>query len=617
MSEVKEQEKLKKELKLIDLFSVASGAMISSGIFVLPGFAFHRAGPGVFISYFLAGLLALTGMLSQAELVSAMPRAGGSYFYIARSMGPAVGTVDGLLTWFSLSLKSAFALVGIGAFASAFADVDATIVAGSICTILLLINFLGTKKAGRAQVVMVGFLLSLMLLYIIRGVPAVSLSRFEPFTPYGIPAIISTSGFVFISYGGLLKVAALAEEAKEPGKSIPMAMILSLFVVGILYVLVVFVTTGVLEPHELSKSLTPISDGGEKFLGLFGKIAFSIAAILAFFTTANAGIMSASRYPLALSRDLLLPSFVARVHKKYNTPYVSILITGVFLYVALFLKLDVLVKVASTVMILTYIFACIAIIILRESRVQNYNPLFRAPLYPWIQVLGILGLSALIFEMGREAFSVILSLVIGGLAVYLFYGRIKANREFALLYLIQRITAKELVGRYLESELREIIRVRDDIIIDRFDRIVEKCIVLDLEGPESLEDFFKQVSRDMAERLGMDKKRFYNLLVERENESSTAITPFLAIPHIVIEGEKKFDMLIARSKNGIYFSDESKEVHAVFILAGTRDERNFHLRALSAIAQIVHDPQFEKRWMEAKSIEDLRDIILLGKRKRG
>ena len=92
--------KLKKELTLLDIFCIASGAMISSGLFILPGLAHARAGPAVVLSYFIAGLLAMTGMLSQAELVSAMPKAGGTYFYVTRAMGPTVGTVDGLITWF-------------------------------------------------------------------------------------------------------------------------------------------------------------------------------------------------------------------------------------------------------------------------------------------------------------------------------------------------------------------------------------------------------------------------------------------------------------------------------------------------------------------------------------
>ena len=90
--------KLKKELNLLGVYCIATGAMISSGLFILPGLAHAQAGPAVIFSYFIAGLLALTGLLSQAELVSAMPKAGGEYFYVTRSMGPAAGTVDGIIT---------------------------------------------------------------------------------------------------------------------------------------------------------------------------------------------------------------------------------------------------------------------------------------------------------------------------------------------------------------------------------------------------------------------------------------------------------------------------------------------------------------------------------------
>jgi len=108
---------LRKELGLLDVFCIASGAMISSGIFILPGIAFSHTGPSVFISYFLAGVVALTGALSIAELSSAMPKSGGDYFFINRSLGPAIGTISGLMSWFALSLKTAFAVIGISEIA--------------------------------------------------------------------------------------------------------------------------------------------------------------------------------------------------------------------------------------------------------------------------------------------------------------------------------------------------------------------------------------------------------------------------------------------------------------------------------------------------------------------
>jgi APA family basic amino acid/polyamine antiporter len=607
---------LKKELGLIEVFSVATGAMISSGIFILPGMAFAQAGPSVFVSYVLAGILALTGMLSQAELVSAMPKAGGTYFYVARSMGPAVGTVDGLLTWFSLSLKSTFALVGMGAFVHLLIDINVRLVALFLCILFLGINLIGIKEAARVQVVVVVLLLSIMLVYIVGGIPAVSIHRFDPFVPKGILSTVSTAGFVFVSFGGLLKVSALAEEVKSPGRNIPLGMMLSLFIVTLLYALAVFVTTGVLPAHTLAHTAVPLTDGAGSFLGPWGRVVLSISALLAFISTANAGIMAASRYPLALSRDSLLPELINRINKRFQTPHISISITGVFMITAIFLPLETLVKAASTVMILTYMLSCLSILILRESRLQNYQPSFRAPLYPWVQIIGITGFGFLLFGIGKESLITSLCLIAGGLFVYWFYGRIRANREFALLYVIQRITAKELVSRTLELELKEIIRERDEIIKDRFDRVIEESVIVDLKEPMQVEKFFSLVSRKIGDKLEVSTHTIRTLLDAREKESSTAITPFVAIPHIIVEGEHIFDIFLARNKKGISFNKESTRIQAVFILVGTRDERNFHLRALAAIAQIVQDPRFEEKWTNARTIEDLRDIVLLGKRRR-
>jgi amino acid transporter/mannitol/fructose-specific phosphotransferase system IIA component (Ntr-type) len=608
--------KLKRELTLLDVFCIASGAMISSGLFVLPGLAHARAGPAVVVSYLIAGLLAVTGMLSQAELVSAMPKAGGTYFYITRALGPAIGTVDGLITWFSLSLKSAFALVGIAAFASLLVDINMQLIAVALCVVFVLINLIGVKQAGRAQVVLVLCLLGVLVFYIARGLPAVRFQHLEPFAPEGLAPIFYTAGFVFVSYGGLLKVASIAEEVKDPARVVPLGMIFSLVIVTILYMLVVFVTTGVLSAADLDHSLTPISDGAAAFMGSWGMVILGIAAILAFVSTANAGIMAASRYPLALSRDGLLPEFLRNIGERFRTPHVSIIVTGIFMLIALFLKLDILVKAASTVLILTYTFSCLSIIILRESRLQNYQPRFRAPLYPVIQIVGIGGFGLLLFEMGQTALIASATLIVSGLFVYWFYGRIRTSREFALIYLIERITAKELTTRSLETELKEIVRERDDISKDRFDHIIEDCMVLDIDIPVSMEDFFQLAADRMADRLMMEPDDLYDLFIAREKESTTVLSPHLAIPHIILDGEAKFDILIARCRPGVRFPGLAGDVHAIFVLAGTRDERPFHLRSLAAIAQIVQDPHFEERWMKARRKDDLRDTILLGKRRR-
>ncbi|HUV63095.1 MAG TPA: amino acid permease [Sedimentisphaerales bacterium] len=608
--------KLKQDLNLLDVFCIASGAMISSGLFILPGLAYAKAGPAVILCYLLAGLLSIPGMVSLAEMTTAMPRAGGDCFTVVRSLGPAAGTVAGLLSWFSLAMKSAFALVGISIFTALIVEANLHLLSVLFCAVFLVINIVGIKRAGKTQVVLVVALLALMLLYIAFGLGKVRIENLAPFAPKGLAPVLFTTGFVFVSYAGLLKIASVAEEIKNPARNIPLGMIVSLLVVSLLYGLMVLVTAGVLEPAVLSRSLTPVSDGAAAFMGEFGKIALSIAAIFAFLSTANAGIMTAARSLVPLSRDGLLPGFLGRINKRFGTPHHALLVTGLVIVVALLLRLDVLIEAASVVLILTNILSCLSVIILRESRLQNYQPKFRAPLYPWLQIAGIVGFGLLIFEMGTEALLITFLLIVGGLFVYWFYGRIRTTREYALLHLVERITAKELTTHALEDELRDIIRERDEIIKDRFDDVVERAIVLDVDRSMRLEEFFRRVADAMSPRLGTGSDELFRLLVEREKQSGTTLSPDLAIPHIVLAGQHTFDILLARCREGISFSAKEPRVRAVFVIMGTRDERNFHLYALAAVAQIVYDPRFETKWAGAKGKEGLRDIILLGERRR-
>ncbi len=607
---------LKKELGILDVFSITTGTMISAGLFILPGLAHAKTGSSVVFSYFFAGLLAIPGMLSQAELSSAMPKAGGSYYFITRSMGPAIGTVYGLITWFALALKSAFALFGITVFAVLIININKYIIAGSLCLIFIGINLFGVREVGRVQKILVFIILTSLAVYSLLGFQDIHIRNYIPFTTHGLRAVFSTAGFVFISYGGLLKIASIAEEIKNPGRVIPRAMFISFFVVMFFYLMTVFVTTGVLEKTLFNKSLTPISDGASVFMGIGGAVAMSVIAIMAFSSAANAGIMSSSRYPMALGRDGMLPSFFGKINKRFNTPHMSILVTGFFILLTLFLNIELLVKAASSVVILTYMLSCVSVFVLRESRLQNYQPSFRSMLYPWIQIIGIIGYGFLLFEIGREAFLVTLLFILCGSIIYMFYGRQKRKQEFALMHLIERITAKELTGHSLETELKEVIRERDEIVKDRFDKTIENSHILDVSSTMTKEELFKLAADELSKRLYMPSADIYNLLINREKESSTVLTKGMAIPHVVINGENSFEIVIARSKEGFVFTSNDSDVHAVFFLIGTRDERNFHLRALSAIAQIIQDNDFERNWLNAKNQEALRDIILLGKRRR-
>lgn len=438
--------KLKRHLGLLDVFSISSGAMISSGLFILLGLAFTKTGPSLVLSYLLASLLIIPVLLSKAELATAMPRTGGTFFYIHRSMGAGASTPAGFAAWFSLAFKSAFALIGIGAilllFFPGISMLQIKLVAVAFCIIFTLVNLIGVWHVGRVQTAIVVGLISLLVFYIIFGSFSIQSHRYVPFMPLGLGSVFATAGFIFVSYGGLTKVCAVAEEVKNPRRNIPLGMFISWGIVSLLYVLVVFVTVGLLDPGQLQNSLTPISDGARIFMGGIGAFIMGFAAVLAFGSTANAGILGASRTSMAMSKDKLLPHSFKKVSKR-GVPMFSILFTSAFMIsVILLLDLENLVKTASTLKLLLFLLATLSLIVMRESKVRHYRPTFRSPLYPWIQIFGIAGYGFLIFEMGVVPMLTVGIFIACGLAWYWVYARGKVKREHALVHVVRRVRKK-------------------------------------------------------------------------------------------------------------------------------------------------------------------------------
>ena len=382
----------------MDVICVSAGVMISSGLFVLPSLAFSKAGPAMILSYLIGSLILMPTIFTKAELVTAMPKTGGIFFFTDRSMGPMMGTLAGFIGWFSLSFKAAFSLLAIGLFILLLnplaTEGQIKMIAVGCCLFFTVINLLGVKFAGRLQVAFVIILVVSLLIYVIDGFFHVDYSRFTPFDPYGINSIFSTAGFIFISFSGTTKIAAIAGEVKNPRRNLPLGMFYSWGLVSVLYVFVVFVTVGVVPSEVLTTSYAPISIGGEIAMGEFGLIMMSFAALLAFGSTGNAGLLAASRNPLAMGKEELIPNIFGRISKRFGTPWVAILITGLFMVSAiLFLDLETFVKTASALVLVLFVLANIALIFMRESNMKHYRPAYKSPLYPWMQIAGIAGYS--------------------------------------------------------------------------------------------------------------------------------------------------------------------------------------------------------------------------------
>lgn len=614
---------LKKELGIVEVFSIASGAMVSSGLFVLPAVIYQKSGPSIILSYIFAAVLVVPALFSKAELATAMPKSGGTYFFIHRSLGPLFGTFAGLASWFSLSLKGAFALVGIGVFLEPFLPSFSTsaemikLIALGFTLFFTLLNILSVKLSAKFQSILVFALIGILFIYIFSGLNRIDVHRYIPFKPYGWKSVLTVTGMIFISFGGLTKIASVAEEIKDPGKTIPRGMFSAFFVVTFLYIFTVFVTVGLLEKGEFETTLTPISLGALRCLGSFGYLMLSIAAMFAFITTANAGLLAASRVPLAMSKDNLLPDLFSRVSVRLKTPVISVLITSLFMITVItFLDLESLVKVASTMKLILFSFVNVSVILMRESKIVSYKPSFTAPLYPYFQMSGSVIYLALIIEMGFLPLLITVGFFMLSLAWYFFYSKSRNLKESALIHIVERATSKDIKSSKLTDELREILQERDHIVEDRFDRIIKKSTIIDIEKRIDVEELFRVLSVAFSEKINVSSDSIYRLLKKREAESTTVIHEGLAIPHIVIDGKSMFEIVLLRSKQGVEFGKDLPLVHIIFALAGTEDERNFHLQVLMAIAQIVQNKDFINYWMKVDEPEDLRNLVLLSQRVR-
>ena len=509
---------LKRDLGLFSVMAISIGAMVGSGIFILPALAFRIAGPTVVLAFLLAGILVLPAALSKIEMATAMPEDGGTYIYIERGMGPLLGTIAGVGTWFSLSFKGALALVGgvpyLVYVAGGELPVSIRVIALAIAAVLIVVNLVGSDITGRFQVGIVVVMLLAMLVFVVRGVPAVDPVRVQgSFDPRGAGSLplLEAAGAVFVSYAGVTKIASVAEEIEDPSRNIPLGMLGSLFFTGGLYVLIVWVLVGVLPVNEaggLGNIAIPgaedavVAEAGRLLLGTPGVILVTIAAMLALISTANAGILSASRYPFAMARDDLAPPSLTEISERFNTPMRAVSLTGgVILVMIAFFPILQIAKLASAFQILVFILVNLALVGFREGAVEGYDPTWTAPLYPWVQIFGIVAGFVLLSQMGAIPIFGAAVITVGSIAWYYLYARKRIDREGAA-----RDAVRQNIGERAVERTRELFE--SDAEYD--------VLVAITEGTSD------DAKRDML-RVGSDLGRLRSTVV--------SVVEFLDLPH--------------------------------------------------------------------------------------
>jgi len=609
--------KLKKELNALDIFVLATGTTLSAGFFLLPGIAASQAGPAIVIAYVITAIPLIPAAFSIVELTTAMPRAGGIYYFLDRSMGPLIGTIGGIGTWLALILKVSFALIGMGVYISLFfPKVPISTIAVILAIVVGIINILGARSSASLQTLLVFALLIILSLFIFGGTPQIEASHFKGFFDSGYSSIVSTAGLVYISYVGITNVASLSEEVKNPERNLPIGIFSSLIVTILIYGLGTLVMVGIVPMNELAGDLTPVATTAKYLFGKYGVIVVSIAALFAFVSVANAGTMSASRYPLAMSRDKMMPGFFKYLSSR-GTPVISIIVTvGIIIIILVFLDTTKIAKLASAFQLLMFMFVCIAVIVMRESKIDSYDPGYKSPLYPWMQIGGVISTLWLLSYMGwvTKLFSFVLILFC--IVWYKVYVKKKVERGGAIYHFFEQLGQHRHEG--LDRELRGILKEKGLRKDDPFDQLVANSDVIDLKGRHEFDNVVYSASDLISNKFGHPKELISNEILQGTRVGATPVTNDVALPHIRLEAAEEMYLIMVRSEGGIKIkfnnpatdSEEEQIIHAIFFLVSPESNPSQHLRILAQIAGRVDDQKFLEDWKAARDEQELKEALL-------
>jgi amino acid transporter len=431
--------KFTRTIGLVGVIIISLSAMLP-GIFVTPTFAAEIMGPGIWLAYLVAASVVLPGALSKSELSSGMPSSGGSYVYLERTYGPLIGTISGLGLWASFLLKSAFSLIGFSAYfivVTTYFDIEMELMTLSMSALVLIVvvNLLGVSKVKAVQAPIVFMTVALLTVICIASFFS---DGFDASIP--IDGALKTNGwklaeaaaFVFVAYAGVTKVAAIGGEVKNPEKNLPAGILLSLLIATVIYSAIAFLMMAAITPGEQwwiggdGKVVeNPIWVFAETVAGTkFGVVAAALS-VLTMISMALAGILASSRFLFAMARDNLLPQALEEVNVKFETPHWPILLTGAAMALAIFfVPLKDVVKLASGFKIMIFMMINSCVIILRQtSKEHDWNPSYKSPMYPYIQLWGIIAGAVLIAFIGNKAFIGAAAAVAAGAATYYLYGR--------------------------------------------------------------------------------------------------------------------------------------------------------------------------------------------------
>jgi basic amino acid/polyamine antiporter, APA family len=439
---------LKRTLTATDLTLLGIGAIIGTGIFVLTGTAAaNQAGPGIVLSYVLAGLACAFAALCYAEFAAMIPISGSAYTYAYATLGEifawmigwdlileyAVGSMTVAVGWsgyFQRILAGFGVHLPVWMSAAPAAGVEGALVNIPAIIIVLVISALlviGVRESARFNAVMVAVKLAAILFFIVVGIGYVKPENWSPFMPYGFPGVSLAAGVVFFAYIGFDAVSTTAEEAKNPSRDLPIGIIASLVICTLLYLLVAGILSGIIpvvqyknDPQFINApvgyALAVINMNWAAGLVSAGAVAGITSVLLVM-------LLSQPRIFFAMSRDQLLPAGVSKVHPRFRTPYITTIITGVVVaIVAGFTPINVLGEMTSIGTLFAFVVVSIAVIILRRRRPDAHRP-FKVWGGYTIPILGVISCAYLMLSLTIMTWVRFLVWLDLGMIIYWFYGR--------------------------------------------------------------------------------------------------------------------------------------------------------------------------------------------------
>jgi len=329
---------LSRSVTLTQALMINLGAIIGAGIFVIIGVAIGHAGPSIIISIILSAIIAILTGLSFAEIARHVAKEGGVYEYAKESFRPFAGFIGGWLWTFGNIIAIAAVSISMGGYVNILFSTHINTVYFAIAAIIAfsLINILGIKNSAKTISAFVVINLAVLLIFIVSGLSSFHLSNFSNFAPNGMTGTIAGAAIIFFAFTGFSRVTTISDEVKDPEKTIPKAIILSIIISTVIYIAVAIVAVGLVPYSNLASSAAPLSTAIKSMHDSILAIIIAFGGVTATAGVILTGVLGTSRVFFALGRDRELPGFLSYIDR-FSTPINAIIVSAVLSIVFLLL----------------------------------------------------------------------------------------------------------------------------------------------------------------------------------------------------------------------------------------------------------------------------------------